>query len=217
MNIHQIYRPILTYFRKKRLKKFYSFFEITKEVKLLDIGGSLFFWELAKNEGYSLPKITIVNLYPHNSELPENIEWVVADGTKLPFEDLSFDIAFSNSVIEHVGSWESQVDFAKEIKRISHQYFIQTPSQSFLVEPHLLTPFIHWLPKKAQRPLLRNFTVWGLLTRPTQKYCDKLLAELQLLTKKQIEELFPEGKILVEKSLGLEKSLIAIKSSSKIS
>ena len=36
----------------------------------------------------------------------------------------------------------------------------------FPIEPHVLTPFIHWLPRKLQARLLRNFTVWGLMTRP---------------------------------------------------
>lgn len=212
MNIHQIYRPILTYFRRKRLQKFYlSFFFLDESSKLLDVGGDLFFWNLAKKEGYRLPKVTIVNLYPSESELPPNINWVVADGKKLPFKDLEFDIAFSNSVIEHLEDWQSQIDFAKEIKRVAHQYFIQTPSKYFPVEPHFLTPFIHWLPKDLQRPLLRNFTVWGLLTRPSTEYCEKFLTELRLLNKQEMEELFPEGKIIVENSLGLEKSLLAIK------
>ncbi|MEB3829836.1 methyltransferase domain-containing protein [Phormidium sp. CCY1219] len=211
MNIHQIYRPILTYFRRKRLQKFYHFFFLDESSKLLDVGGDLFFWNLAKKEGYRLPKVTIVNLYPSESELPPNINWVVADGKKLPFKDLEFDIAFSNSVIEHLEDWQSQIDFAKEIKRVAHQYFIQTPSKYFPVEPHFLTPFIHWLPKDLQRPLLRNFTVWGLLTRPSTEYCEKFLTELRLLNKQEMEELFPEGKIIVENSLGLEKSLLAIK------
>ncbi len=57
MNIHQIYRPILTYFRKKRLKKFYSFFQITEESKLLDIGGNLFFGSWPKMKGTLYPRL----------------------------------------------------------------------------------------------------------------------------------------------------------------
>lgn len=147
--------------------------------------------------------------------MPENINWVVADGKKLPFNDGAFDIAFSNSAIEHLYNWEAQIEFAKEIRRIAPNYIVQTPSKIFLVEPHYLTPFIHWLPKKNQRPLLRNFTVWGLITRPSQEYCDRVLAELRLLNREEMSELFPEAQIEVEKFLGWEKSLIALKKENK--
>jgi len=212
MNIQEIYRPILTHFRRQRLKLFYSYFnQLSESTRLLDVGGGLFFWNLAKTQGFKLPKITIVNIYPNPDELPENVTWVVADGKKLPFDDDSFDIAFCNSVIEHVGDWEAQNVFAHEIKRIAPNYFVQTPSKSFPIEPHLLAPFIHWLPKDTQRPLLRNFTGWGIITRPTPEECEQMLQELKLLTRAEMSELFPDSKIEIENSWGLEKSLIAIK------
>ncbi|MDP9231482.1 MAG: class I SAM-dependent methyltransferase, partial [Actinomycetota bacterium] len=43
-------------------------------------------------------------------EFPE-IAPVTASGTNLPFEDDSFDIAFSNAVVEHVGGQEEQRRF----------------------------------------------------------------------------------------------------------
>ena len=211
MNIHQIYRPILTHFRIKRLSKFYDFFNITSNTRLLDVGGNMFFWDLARTQKLAMPKITIINTYQTSESLPENIKWVVGDGKKLPFEDLSFDIAFSNSVIEHLYSWESQVQFANEIKRVAPNYFVQTPSKNFIVEPHFLTPFIHWFPKNVQKNLVQNFTVWGWITRPTQEKCAQMLAELRLLNKKEMGQIFSESHIEIERLWGWEKSIIAIK------
>lgn len=211
MNIHDIYRPILTYFRRQRLKRFYNYFEIKSTTKLIDIGGNLFFWNLAKSEGFPVPKVTIVNIHEADSHLPENINWVVSCGTKLPFDDWEFDIAFSNSVIEHLSTWEMQKEFANEISRIAPNYFVQTPSKSFFFETHLLTPFIHWLPKNFQRPLMRNFTLWGIITRPSEEYCESFLQELRLLNRQEMKELFSDATIEQEKSLGWEKSLLAIR------
>lgn len=211
MNIQDIYRPILTHFRRKRLKTFYDYFQINESTKLIDIGGNLFFWNLAKKEGFPVPQVTILNIYPADNTLPENTTWIVTEGKNFPFEDLSFDLAFCNSVIEHLETWEAQIEFANEIKRISANYFVQTPSKAFFFEPHLLTPFIHWLPKNLQRPLIRNFTGWGIITRPTPEACEKYLQELRLLNRQEMSQLFPDAIINREKSLGWEKSLIAIR------
>jgi len=40
------------------------------------------------------------------------------NGTKLPFEDASFDIIISNQVMEHVGNRNSQLHHLKEIRRV---------------------------------------------------------------------------------------------------
>src|SRR5258706_140697 len=71
---------------------------------------------------------------------------VVGDGCHLPFGDRSFDIAFSNSVIEHVGTLEAQIMFANEFRRVARKYFLQTPNRHFPIEPHYLFPLFQFLP-----------------------------------------------------------------------
>jgi ubiquinone/menaquinone biosynthesis C-methylase UbiE len=139
----------------------------------------------------------------------------VADGRNMPFGDNSFDIVFSNSVIEHLGDKKSQEQFAKEIRRVGKAYWVQTPNKMFLIEPHLITPFVHWflhrLPKKFQKIVLRYFTVWGLLTKPSKEQCENFLNEVRLLSFKEMKELFPDANIICERFFGLKKSLIAVK------
>lgn len=176
----------------------------------------MFFWKLAERERLPLPRITIVNLYPPSEVENEllksyNINWIVADGKNLPFRNLSFDIVFCNSVIEHLGKWDDQRKFAGEVMRVGIRYFVQTPNRNFFIEPHLLTPFIHWLPYNIQRSLIRNFTIWGLLTRPDKDKVSAFLSEVRLLTDNEMKLLFPEAKIIYERFLLMNKSIIAVK------
>ena len=73
-----------------------------------------------------------------------------------------------------------------------------------------MTPFIHFLPKRRQRPLL-PFTVWGLLEKPTPEGCDDFLRDIDLLTAAELRELFPDAEIWKERALGLLKSIIAVR------
>jgi SAM-dependent methyltransferase len=81
--------------------------------------------------------------------------FVQADATeRLPFEDGAFDLAYSNSVIEHLTP-ERRPAFAAEIARVARGFFVQTPAWEFPVEPHALLPFAHWLPAGLRRSYWR--------------------------------------------------------------
>jgi hypothetical protein len=131
---------------------------------------------------------------------------------RLPYEDGAFDLAISNLVIEHVGTWENQQRFAAEIRRVARRLWVQTPARAFLFEPHLITPVVvHWLLCGAQRRLLRNFTLWGLLTRPSHARVEEFLDEVRLLTYAEMRELFPDCEIRRERVLGWTKSYVAVR------
>jgi len=210
MNIHRLYRPFLAFFRKSRLKQFYHLLDIDRLTSVIDVGGSPLFWKLAESYGFSIPKVTIVNLKRTVEKLPRNIKYVVGDGRKLAFNDQSFDVAFCNSVIEHLGTKNDQLIFARELRRVGRRHYAQTPNSRFPIEPHLLTPFIHWLPVSFQRKLIRNFTVWGVVTRPTRGECEQYFQEVRLLNRKEMAEMFPGSKLYIERFIGLPKSIIAI-------
>jgi SAM-dependent methyltransferase len=207
--IHRVYAVFLRHFRIRRLKNLYAVLQIGPSTRLLDLGGDSFIWNLAASMGLPLPEITIVNLYPNGDALHPSIRWVVANGVRLPFRDAEFDVVFSNSVIEHLGSADAQVQFAREAVRVGRRLFVQTPSRYFPIEPHVLAPFIHWLPRALQRVLLRNFTLWGLVTRPTHEQCRRFLAEVRLLDRREMESLFPGLAIRCERFLGIAKSIVA--------
>ena len=74
-----------------------------------------------------------------------------------------------------------------------------------------MTPFLHWLPVRWQRRLIRNFTMWGWLTRPSASDVETFLAEVRLLTRSEMVQLYPDCEILEEKFLGMTKSYIAVR------
>jgi len=79
------------------------------------------------------------------------------DGINFPFKDSKFDIAWSNAVIEHVGNYDRQSHFLKEIKRTCKKGYITTPNRWFPIEVHTRLPLLHYLPKKYFDYLLRLF------------------------------------------------------------
>lgn len=75
------------------------------------------------------------------------VKTVTYDGKHFPFPDKSFDGVWSNAVLEHVGDAERQLEFLREIVRVSKWAFVTTPNRNFPIELHTRTPLLHWLPK----------------------------------------------------------------------
>ena len=186
------------------MQLFYHRFTVTPQTEVLDLGGREFNWTLMP----FIPRVTIVNRTLQGKR-GGKIQWILGDVRELPFTDKAFEIVYSNSVIEHLGTIEDQHRFAAECARVGRSYYVQTPNQNFPVEPHMLTPFIHWLPKKLQARLLRNFTVWGWITRPDRAARDHFLDTTRMITRTEFQALFPDAEIWTERFLGLAKSFVA--------
>ena len=85
---------------------------------------------------------------------------IIGDGKNTMLNDNSFDIVHSNATIEHVGSFDNQLSFIKELVRISKEsVFLQTPNRFHPIDFHTILPFIHWLPKNIHRKILKNFNL----------------------------------------------------------
>jgi hypothetical protein len=145
----------------------------------------------------------------------EIFTFVCGNGCNLSeFNDHSFHIAHSNSVIEHVGAWEDKVNFSKELQRVAEKYYLQTPNYWFPIEPHFMTPFFHWLPKKIRIKLLLHFNLGNSKKAATNSEARMRIEHCDLLTKKELKRLYPysQHKYYKEKWGGFIKSLIVIKS-----
>jgi Methyltransferase domain len=200
------YYPFLKRFRQRRMKTFSKMFSLTKQTRIIDVGGYPFNWSLIEEE----PSILLVNL-EREHWVAGRFEKVNGDGRCLEYKGNSFDIAYSNSVIEHVGDWQSQVAFANEIRRVAPRYYVQTPNKWFFVEPHLIAPFIHWFPESIRRKLVPYFSLWFWITKPRHGEVDALIKSICLLDKKNMQKLFPDAEILEEKLLWATKSIIALR------
>lgn len=126
------------------------------------------------------------------------------------FADKSFDLAHSNSVIEHVGRWDDICAMALETQRVSRRHFVQTPYWGFPVEPHNRTPLFHWLPEQARYRLVMRFNL-GFWTKALDvDAAMKRVESIVLLDRRQFGVLFPASSIYSEIAWGMTKSLIAI-------
>lgn len=77
----------------------------------------------------------------------------VQRNASLPFGDQSFDLVFSNAVVEHVGSRSQQRDFLNELARVGKRVFVTTPNRRHPIEFHTATPLLHYLPPHIYRKI----------------------------------------------------------------
>jgi hypothetical protein len=203
VNVHTFYQLALRPFRKKRMALFSRRFAVNHGISVLDVGGGAFNWTLLKE----LPRLTILDIYEHSNKVPW-ARYVVGDGCSTQFENGSFDIVFSNSVIEHVGGIDRQRQFAAECIRCGRNFFVQTPNRWFPIDTHTLLPFVHWLPQRFFRKLIRlSPRFWFFKPDPPDL---EDFRGMRLLGKKDLKELFPDAEIIEEKLMGITKSLIAV-------
>ncbi|AKP52537.1 methyltransferase domain-containing protein [Cyclobacterium amurskyense] len=195
-------------FRQKRMIFFKNQLDrIPKPIKILDIGGYEEFWINAGLTDRSGIHITILNLESSKTK-HKNLISVKGNATNLSaYSDNSFDIAFSNSVIEHLYNSDQQLKMAYEIMRVGKYHYVQTPNKYFIIEPHYLLPYFQFIPKSIRFYILTKtkfsrFKKWS--SNEAQQYLDEIL----LLSEKDMKELFPSSKLTKEKFMGMTKSFV---------
>jgi SAM-dependent methyltransferase len=214
MNWQELTYPVMAYFRRKRLAELLRIYPDIESYSVLDVGGRPFIWDLLKKYYGISPKTLVLLNTPSESALPESESYSVkiADGRNLPYADKSFDLVFSNSVIEHVGQREEMTQFSKECERVGRRIYIQTPNRWFPVDAHLGVAFIHWLPRSVYKKLsFLSLRYPFTINNPTQRRDFDLEFETTyLLTLKQLQRLFPQKRIIAEKYLFLIKSFVVV-------
>lgn len=199
-------------FRNQRRKDFeelfFKSFSKNTPIRILDVGGTSQFWE--SSSLLDLPDLQIItlNLEAVESDHPK-ILCVKGDATDMPeFKDNSFDLVFSNSVIEHVYTFSNQQKMANEIMRVGKKYFVQTPNIYFPVEAHYALPYAQFWPKGI---LLKTLTKTKLsrLQKWDEAHAKQYLNEIRLLNEKELKVLFTGSSIYREKVFGLVKSISA--------
>lgn len=155
------------------------------------------------------PRVTIVNPEAIPITRP-GFQYVQGSGCQLDFPDGSFDLAFANSVIEHLGTLDNQKIFAQEMMRVAKHLYCQTPNRWFPFEFHYWGFFFHWLPKQwLTYRVHRCITLRGLLGNHTREQWLERKDQFCLLSRKEFAALFPGCKIRTETFLGWPKSFIA--------
>ena len=194
-NPYNFAAPLRHFFRERRLRGFRETYSQCRTIA--DIGGDASLWDIVgRKQG-----VIVINLWvpPDLRNLPH----LVGDGRRLPFGDQAIDLAFSNSAIEHVGTFADQSKFATEMLRVGRKVYCQTPCRLFPIDPHLGAFLWHWFPRRWLTPrVLRYFTLNGWLLRRPYDY------DVTWLSKVQLRQIFPGCTIKTERFFGLPKSFI---------
>src|SRR3954469_18425310 len=189
------------YFRRKRFAGFSDF--LSGVDKIIDFGGTPSIWL-----GVGRHDVVLLNI--DEQQTPPGFVVIRGDARRTQFPDGAFDLAFSNSTIEHVGTWKDQEAFARELRRVGKRIYCQTPARWFFFEPHYFTPLVHWFPfLVAKYWFVRYFTYYGLRWKPSRKQVKDFQSHLRLLNYSEMQQLFPNCTVKRERFLGMTKAYIA--------
>ena len=182
-----------------------------KKIKVLDIGGTEDYWNSMGLQLGNNIEIVLLNLYKIEVK-GAGFSSIKGDACNLEaMPDKSFDLVFSNSVIEHLFSIENQQKMASEVMRVGKNYYIQTPNKFFPIEPHWVFPFFQFLPFGLKVFLTKNFNLGHIPKAKNKQEAIDLVNEVNLLSKKELENLFSESKFYIEKFMGFHKSYAVYK------
>ncbi len=204
-------RSLASRLRLKRISFFYSLLSpLPRPVRILDLGGTEIFWEHMGFAGNSDLQIMILNTLPVKTHY-SNLSGVEGDATDLTdIADDSFDVSFSNSVIEHLGSLERQQRMAFEHRRVAKRYFVQTPNKYFPIEPHFLIPGFQYFPFRIKVALVARYKLSWFDRIPDHSEAERFIRTFRLLSFRDLNLLFPGSKIHRERFLGLTKSFMVL-------
>jgi len=192
-------------FRRHRMQQFIDVMNIGGNDSILDVGGLPEIWLGTGLES----NVSLLNLNtPSSPESP--FTWIAGDACNLNMlDDKSFNVIFSNSVIEHVGDSKRQLMMANEVRRVGKKYWVQTPCKNFPLEVHFNFPFYSFFPRNFRILIAR---LWPFSYAKFYGLDPVFEAEnIWPLNRSEMQALFSDAQIVSERLLGFTKSLIAVK------
>ena len=183
---------------------------LPRPLRILDVGGTNEFWENRGWAGRRDVHISSLNLEAHEQR-HDNILALAGDATDLSrYAAGSFDIVFSNSVIEHLFTLEQQRRMAAEVQRVGKSYWVQTPNFWFPMEPHFHIPGWQWMPLDLRVSIIRRWRCGWRGPCPDPKRARDLVSEVRLMSQRELKSAFPGANVVAERFCGLVKSWIVI-------
>ncbi len=198
--------------RDRRWQTMLEVFPRLRDMRVLDLGGTPDTWMLHDVRPASVTLLNSTSSEMDLTSTSDGFDVVIGDACNPPdsVRNATFDLVFSNSVIEHVGGAHRRREFAEFVSRSAPHYWIQTPYRYFPVEPHWLCPGFQFLPLPARARLSR---IWPLMHTRSHSRSESVATALavELIGKTELRHLFPDAEIRAERLLGLTKSLVAIR------
>ena len=207
--VRKILKPLRVRLRKRRHALFLALIDdLPRPLRILDVGGSQRFWETMEYVARADVEITLLNRSRVKVRHP-GFEFVPGDARDMKrFADREFDVVFSNSVIEHVGEFDDQQRMAEEVRRVGKRYFLQTPNRFFPIEPHFFFPLFQFLPLSVRVLLLMNLPLTHRGRIRERARAVEAASEIRLLSRAELQKLFPGATMQHERFMGLTKSFV---------
>lgn len=214
---NKVWAKFSEYFRTRRNRVLSAMIEKIPNARILDVGGLPSFWATVP-AAVSAKDIQIVNYgtmeFASLEEMQEtkqimnatNMNVAIGDARDLDYGAKEFDFVVCNSMLEHVGEWRNCELAAAELVRVGKHGWVQVPAYEFPLEVHYMRPFVHWFAEPARAFFLRMTTRRFRHYNPAQ-FRDEF-ENTRLLTKKEMEYLFPDATYTAERFLGFRKSHI---------
>lgn len=176
-------------------------------MRVLDLGGWLSSWRAVSGRP---AEVVSLNLQPQAEEPGSWGRAVVGDACSPPDWLLreSFDLVYSNSLIEHVGGHRQCVALAEVVHAAAPHHWVQTPYRYFPVEPHWLCPGLQFLPVRTRARVAASWP-FGFMQSTHSTAVDDVLS-VSLLSVTEMEHYFPRSEIIRDRFLGVSKSLVAV-------
>jgi hypothetical protein len=185
-----------------------------RDIVILDVGGRPDYWG---NLGVGrIARIDVMNYHEAALERalppgvpPELFTFRVGDARSMPeVPDGSIDLVHSNSVVEHVGRWNDMRSMARELLRVGRAGWVQTPAWCFPIEPHFRAPFLHWFGEPL-RARMFSLSLHRRIRRMDLHQRRNRIETANLLSRREVEALFPGCPLHIERFLLLTKSYTA--------
>jgi hypothetical protein len=206
------YKLVFKLWRARRYRWFLDSIQPRPDCSMVDVGGYWWNWQGKARDFGNILCINPVDVGDGSNSGEANVRQAIGDGCALTFPDGAFDIAFSNSVIEHVGSLDRQAAFAHEVRRVGRKVWLQTPARECPFEPHLLAFGLHWIPGRLGYLARKYLSPAAWIHGPESETMREILNGTRLLSHQEFVELFPDCRIITERMLWVfPKGYIALR------